>query len=816
MLKEQMRSSVIAVAASLTVLALATISMVGWWTGTAAAQPSSSHGGASPYVVLCFWLAGLSLLLPRGRFSWQRRAQIIAGCLIIILPGIVLFANLFNVATGIVQLISHQPAAAGRYAFPGRTPLDSSLGFIAGGLVLVLMHFASEKKWTGIATQVLTFLVLATGVTGSFIHVLNLDLLYGWHHEVRMTAYSSAGLIALSVALTATWTGMPWARSLYQGHEDQKISMIGGAILVVIATITGAGTFAILQRKTETALTRELAMTLRSRADFFGQTINMNNQDARFIATRPALLVQLVKLESDPGNRKAVKVLQEGVRSFVEFGYIAVALYDNHGHMVARSGRFIERPQADIRLNLPYDVHLLWHDGILLRTYMPMTINGRIAGFVQTEKTLPYLAKMFQDFRGLGATTDMAVCAGLKRDVLCLPLRDIPHPISFPRALNEASLPMSYALAGRSGVIAARDYRQKHVIAAYGPIGSLGLGMVVKIDTAELYDPIRKPLEYSIPLLLVLVLSGTLMLRLQIMPLVRRIIRSERESRNMRLALERVVDGVSQIDERGCYLSVDAGYAGLVGSQPEELVGKEFSAIIHQDDRESMQKAYEDMRREGRSEVEVRVVHKGGIHSHVQVSMVSTYDQNHDLIGQYCFMKDISERKRAEQALQSMSFIDELTGLHNRRGFFDLANERLKLSRRSRKNLLIFFIDVDDMKQINDEFGHREGDAALISVAQILRSTFRESDVVGRLGGDEFAAIAVDTGEDGDSVIIKRLRGNLERRNASAGPGYRIEVSIGAVRHRPDSEESMQDLVMQADRLMYQDKQERKKRRIGR
>ncbi len=816
MQKEQMRLSVIALAASLTVLALATISVIGWWIGTGAALTLSWPTDTSPYVVVCFWLAGLSLLLPRGRFSWQRHAQITAGCLIIILSALVLFVSLFNVATAIDQLISHQPAAVGRSVFSGHLPFNGSLGLLAGGLVLVLMHFASEKKWAGIATQFLTFLVLAIGVTGSLIHVLNLDLLYSWHHEVRTTAYCSGGLIALSVALTATWTGMPWARSLYQGHEDQKISMIGGAILVVIATVTGVGTFAILQRKTETALTRELAMTLRSRADFFGQTINMNTVDAQFIATRPALLAQLVKLESDPGNRSAVMVLQDGVRRFVEFGYIAVALYDNHGRMIVHSGRFIDRPQADIRLNLPYDVRLLWHDGIVLRTYMPMTVSGRIVGFVQTEKVLPYLAKMFQDFRALGATSDMAVCARLKSNVVCLPLRDIPRPISLPLTLNEQSLPMSHALAGQSGVIAARDYRDKHVIAAFGPIGSLGLGMVVKIDTAELYDPIRKPLEYSVPLLLVLVLSGTIMLRLQITPLVRRIIRSEQESHNMRLALEHVVDGVSQIDERGCYLSVDAGYAGLTGYRPEELVGKEFSVIIHPDDRESMQKAYEGMRREGRSEVEVRVVRKDGIHSHMQVSMVSTYDQNHDLIGQYCFMKDISERKRTEQALQSMSFIDELTGLHNRRGFLDLANERLKLSRRSQKDLLMFFIDVDDMKPINDEFGHRAGDAALISLAQILRSTFRDSDVVGRLGGDEFAAIAADTGEDGGSVITERLRRNLARRNASAGPGYRLEVSVGAVRYRPDSETSLEELMMQADRLMYQDKQERKKRRTAR
>jgi len=420
---------------------------------------------------------------------------------------------------------------------------------------------------------------------------------------------------------------------------------------------------------------------------------------------------------------------------------------------------------------------------------------------------------MFQDFRGLGATSDMAVCAPLKGEALCFPLRDVPRPTLRPLVLNEASLPMRYALAGRVGVIAAKDYRQKNVIAAYGPIGDFGLGMVLKIDTAELYDPIRKPLEYTSSLLLGLIVLGAFVLRWQVTPLVRRLIHSEQESRNMRRALEHVVDGISQFDTQGRYLSVSTGYASLVGYKPDELIGKEYSVIIHPDDRETMQERNEYMQREGRAEVELRAVHKDGAQSYMHIFMVATHDQNHDLIGQYCFMKDISERKRAEVALHSMSFFDDLTGLHNRRGFFELANQQLKLARRSKKELMLYFFDVDGMKQINDEYGHRESDAALVRVAQILRSTFRDSDVVGRLGGDEFAAIAIDVGVNGDAVITERLHKDLLHHNMLAGLAYKLEVSVGAVRCDTDSDVAVEELMVQADRLMYQNKQTKNQKR---
>ena len=97
---------------------------------------------------------------------------------------------------------------------------------------------------------------------------------------------------------------------------------------------------------------------------------------------------------------------------------------------------------------------------------------------------------------------------------------------------------------------------------------------------------------------------------------------------------------------------------------------------------------------------------------------------------------------KGEEALLALSLTDELTGLYNRRRFFVLTEQCLKVAVRTKKRSLLLFIDMDDLKWINDHYGHNEGDQALIDLANILKKTFRESDIIARIGGDEFVVLS--------------------------------------------------------------------------
>ena len=164
------------------------------------------------------------------------------------------------------------------------------------------------------------------------------------------------------------------------------------------------------------------------------------------------------------------------------------------------------------------------------------------------------------------------------------------------------------------------------------------------------------------------------------------------------------------------------------------------------------------------------------------------------------------ERHRVQMALRSLSLIDDLTGLYNRRGFLNLAEHQLKLACRTKRGLLLIFADLDDLKQINDTFGHKEGDLALIESANILKGTFRSSDIIARIGEDEFVVLALENSEANIEVIYARLKSNLDAHNAKSNHPYTLSISIGTAYYNPESSYTIDELLTRADKLMYEHK----------
>jgi diguanylate cyclase (GGDEF)-like protein len=155
--------------------------------------------------------------------------------------------------------------------------------------------------------------------------------------------------------------------------------------------------------------------------------------------------------------------------------------------------------------------------------------------------------------------------------------------------------------------------------------------------------------------------------------------------------------------------------------------------------------------------------------------------------------------------LGNLALSDELTGLYNRRGFYALADRQLKLGRRSGRAMLLFFIDVDGLKQINDSRGHTEGDWALKRTAEMLRKTFRDSDIIARLGGDEFAVLAIEASGHSEATMLARLQGYLDAVNAGE-TRCNISLSVGVARFDHRDATSIAELMTQADQAMYKQK----------
>ena len=169
-------------------------------------------------------------------------------------------------------------------------------------------------------------------------------------------------------------------------------------------------------------------------------------------------------------------------------------------------------------------------------------------------------------------------------------------------------------------------------------------------------------------------------------------------------------------------------------------------------------------------------------------------------------IEDITERKQLEEKLAAAAITDGLTGLYNRRGLFVLADKMLKISKRQGKGIFMLYVDLDNLKVINDSFGHDEGDKVLIESAKLLREIYRESDIVARVGGDEFVVLPVGTDGDSTDTIISRLRDASDTFNSRSNLQYELSLSAGIAYYDPKSNLSIGELLAHGDKSMYEHK----------
>ena len=273
-----------------------------------------------------------------------------------------------------------------------------------------------------------------------------------------------------------------------------------------------------------------------------------------------------------------------------------------------------------------------------------------------------------------------------------------------------------------------------------------------------------------------------------------------------RVAIEHSNDGVA-IVRGNQHIYVNQKFLEIFGyDRPEEIIGNPTYMTVHPDD-QKMVVEYNQKRQKGESvpsRYEFKGIQKDGTAIFVEVSAAAIVYR-----GEPCslvYLRDISERRKLEEKLRAMSITDELTGLYNRRGFVTLAQQQLKIETRANQDMLLFFGDLDNMKKINDTLGHLEGDNALIDIAAILKETFRESDIIGRIGGDEFAVLAINTADGTREILAARLQDRLEIFNSIEAKPYKLHLSIGIAHYNPKIPCSLDELMTQADTLMYEEK----------
>jgi diguanylate cyclase (GGDEF)-like protein/PAS domain S-box-containing protein len=273
-------------------------------------------------------------------------------------------------------------------------------------------------------------------------------------------------------------------------------------------------------------------------------------------------------------------------------------------------------------------------------------------------------------------------------------------------------------------------------------------------------------------------------------------------------AMKASMDGMAIIDHGGVCIYINDAYAKIFGyADTRRLIGASWEMFFFEDELNRLkEQIMPAVWRDGSWRGEAIGLKLSGGTLPLEISISSV-----DGGGLVQVVRDITERKKFEETLHNTSLKDDLTGLFNRRGLLKQAAPYFDFARRQKESLLLLFIDLDGMKKINDEFGHNEGDLALVKTAEILNRSFRSSDVIARLGGDEFTVLVTDRNANKDEAI-KRLNENLKAYNKSEKRGFQLAFSIGVAQLEPERMTCFEELLEQADQAMYEQKRMKRHR----
>jgi diguanylate cyclase (GGDEF)-like protein/PAS domain S-box-containing protein len=283
--------------------------------------------------------------------------------------------------------------------------------------------------------------------------------------------------------------------------------------------------------------------------------------------------------------------------------------------------------------------------------------------------------------------------------------------------------------------------------------------------------------------------------------------KSEEKYKNI---FDSTMDGIFQVNAKGIFTLMNHAGAKIFGyDTPDEIIGR--SALDYwrdPGDRDAYRAELAVKKTVGAYPMKAQK--KTGEPIELESSSRIIEDKDGTFLGIEGILRDVTDRMRMEEELRALSLRDELTGLYNRRGFVTLASQELRMANRLKKGIYLLYADLDGLKIINDTLGHEAGDRALKDTAVVLKETFRNSDIIARIGGDEFVIVPIGAAGDNMEIITARLLRNLDSMNKKSGRDYNLSLSAGIAYYDPKHPVTVEDLLIKADELMYEQKKRKR------
>ncbi len=262
------------------------------------------------------------------------------------------------------------------------------------------------------------------------------------------------------------------------------------------------------------------------------------------------------------------------------------------------------------------------------------------------------------------------------------------------------------------------------------------------------------------------------------------------------------------LDSQGFILEVNPAWLAMLGYNANQVIGKPFANFLSADDQQKFLQNFPKFKACGHaSNVHFHILNSDRRQIDIELNGRIGYDLNGDFKQTHCVLQDISKRQAMEDTLRKLASTDPLTGLANRRSFFEQAEHARLHCIRYQHPYSIMMLDIDHFKSINDTFGHDIGDDVLKLVSDIMAQSLREVDILGRLGGEEFAIVLPETPLSHALAVAERIRASIDVFKMETDRGnVDVKISIG-VTLLSTHKESNERLLKEADLLLYKAKQ---------
>ncbi|HSY27777.1 MAG TPA: GGDEF domain-containing protein, partial [Burkholderiaceae bacterium] len=475
---------------------------------------------------LCFVLAGVALCAFDIPKFPQKTVQTVVGIILMLLCGICLAEHIFDIEVGVDFAGLHTWYNYGNTR-PGRMAPNTALGFITIGATLLLMNRVGSRR-SALLTLILTYGVLAIGLTGLGGYFLGPDVLFGWALSAKMSIHTAIGMMVCSTALRLGWHQADWYQSQVYLSERQKIAFSGIAVVVVATMTAGLAGFVVQQQLVEQALQQKLPTILTQRVLTLQNMIDESLTQSRLAMSDKLLAAAGRAMLNHSDFHSDSSQFADLANRLISGDVQSINLLDRESNLLYRAGN--QAADAELVMQLPgvFPSSIqLSHGTYFIQTAVPLLENNEPAGQMVLQKTLRQIRSRVLGKAGLDPSTEIQLCKLDHGGLACFPtVRGEESTMTPHFTVAGQALPVIRGLAGQSGVTESIDDRGHRVAAAFAPIGH-GLAMVVQEDTTELYGDIRQALQTSGLLMLVIAACGAALLHLQLTPLTKRLQESE-------------------------------------------------------------------------------------------------------------------------------------------------------------------------------------------------------------------------------------------------------------------------------------------------